>query len=547
MAGPGSMSGSHRAPAGQGAARMLPKPQGGKAATMVLFENILLLVLVAILVLQFSRRLVVPYPAVLATAGVAVAALPSAPEIAIDPQLALALFIAPALLDSAFDMPPRDIRRFWMPLVALAVVAVVLTTAAVAWAGVAWAGLPLAAAVALGALVAPPDAAAAAAMLGRLALPRSTVTVLKAESLFNDAASLLLFTAALEVVMAPEQSLSAVLLRLAPAAPGGILLGIGLGWIHIRLSARLAGTLGGTLFEFVATFGTWIIAERLHLSAILAVVAFGMTVAQLIPGRRSAGDRVHSYSVWEVAVFVLNVLAFFLIGLQAREIARRMPPERFWETLGVALGVLAVVILVRVAWVLLYNRAINSTARLRALSGAPSLRQGVVVSWCGMRGLVTLAAALALPADFPQRDLILMSALVVVLGTLVLQGLTLRPLIRWLGFAPDESFGREITQARTALIDAALAGLEGERDEAAEELRGEYRAAREVAAAGRHPRAVRRIDALRREGIAAKRRRLAELRNAGTIGEDVFQALEQELDWAELAASPPGRFEIVEG
>ena len=142
---------------------------------MALFESMLLLVLAAIFLLQVSRHLSIPYPTMLAMAGVAVAALPWAPDIAIDPQLALALFIAPALLDAAYDLPPRELRRYWLPLVALAAIAVLLTTAAVAWAAMALAGLPLAAAIVLGAIVAPPDAAASAAVLSRLALPRRTV------------------------------------------------------------------------------------------------------------------------------------------------------------------------------------------------------------------------------------------------------------------------------------------------------------------------------------------------------------------------------------
>lgn len=513
---------------------------------MALFESILTLALVAIALLQVSRGLAIPYPTMLALSGVVVAALPWAPDIVIDPRLALALFIAPALLDAAYDMPPRTLRRYWLPLLALAAVAVVLTTAAVAWTAVALAGMPLAAAVALGAIVAPPDAAAAAAMLRRFELPRSTVTVLTGESLLNDAVALLIFGTAVAEATAPE-SFAGFLPELASAVPGGVLAGYLLGRLYIAVSPKLAGTLGGTLFQFVSTFGVWVIADHLHLSAILATVAYAMTVARIMPERQSPRERVHSLSVWEATVFLLNVLAFLLMGLQARAIFARLDPGAIWQALGFAGAVLGVVVAVRVAWVLAYNRALAGFFRMRGRPGAPTFAQALVVSWCGMRGLVTLATALALPAGFPARDLIVLTALVVVLGTLVVQGMTLAPLIRLLRFQPDESFGRQLTLARLALLDAAIASLGERRDEAATRLRETYLMEREVAADGHHPRAVTDIDRLRRHSLKAKRRILADLRRSGRIDEDVFHTIEQELDWAELAASPPDRFELIEG
>ncbi|XXB06460.1 hypothetical protein NMA58_16040 [Rhizobium sp. YTUHZ045] len=200
----------------------------------------------------------------------------------------------------------------------------------------------------------------------------------------------------------------------------------------------------------------------------------------------------------------------------------------------------------RLAWVLVYNRAITFLAeRGLTTQAAPSFAASLLAGWCGMRGLVTLATALALPIDFHDRDIILLSALAVVLGTLIVQGLTLGPLIRFLKFDPDKSLNRDLTKARVALIDAALAELEGE-DKSTRILRDVYTSEREIAADGRHPREVSRLDRQRRSVIAAKRRKLAEMRRADEIDDDVFHALEQELDWAELAVLPPGRDEIVE-
>jgi CPA1 family monovalent cation:H+ antiporter len=166
---------------------------------MALFESLLALLLVSILLLKISGHIGVPYPTMLAFAGACVAALPWAPNIEMEPRLALALFISPALLDAAYDLPPRELRRDWLPLTWLALIAVILTTAAVAWVGWAWEGMPLAAAIALGAIVAPPDAAAAAAVLTQFPLPRRTMAILQGESLLNDATALLIFTAAVAI------------------------------------------------------------------------------------------------------------------------------------------------------------------------------------------------------------------------------------------------------------------------------------------------------------------------------------------------------------
>ena len=301
---------------------------------MALFQSILTLLLLSVLLLQASRRLHIPYPTMLAVAGLLVAALPWASALTFDPGLALALFIAPAILNSAFDFPLRAIRTYWLSLLTLAVVAVLVTTAVVAWAGVALAGLPLAAAVVLGAIVSPPDAAAAAAMLSRPDIPRSTVTVLKGESLLNDAVALLIFGVALEVAT-DGGPVSHALPRLALAVPGGLLLGFVTGRIAGILIRFLVGTLGCILFQFLFTFTTWMLAERLGVSPILAVVAAAMTAAQR-DSPMSALDRIHSNAVWVVVVFVLNVMAFLFVGLEARGIVRSLPPEQLRHDLRFA-------------------------------------------------------------------------------------------------------------------------------------------------------------------------------------------------------------------
>lgn len=509
---------------------------------MPLFEITLVLLAVAVVLLQVARRLRVPYPAMLALVGGCVAALPFAPRLSIEPQLALALFVAPAVMDTAFDMPPRELLRIWVPLTSLAVVLVLLTTAAVAWAGWAFAGLPVAAALALGAIVAPPDAAAAAAVLQEFNLPRRTLAVLQGESLLNDAVALLAFGLAVSAAVSPGGAWSSLVPRLLIAVPGGALLGGALGALGVRVAHKVAGTLSSIIVQFLLTFGTWILAERLSLSPIVAVVALAAVVARYMPARTSARDRVNTNAVWATVVFVLNVLAFLLMGLQARVILSQLQGEGLRHALLFAGIVLLVVIGVRFIWVMTYGmvlRFFRSFFEARVLGApVPVAKIGVLVSWCGMRGLVTLATAFALPPQFPGRDVIVLSAFTVVLGTLIVQGFTIRPLISLLRIAPDDSLQRDVATARTAMLDAALAELADRHGETAAAVRDEYQAARAASTDANRPATA--YDDLRLTAIAAERQLLVEWRRQGRILDDAYHLLEDELDRAELHAASLG-------
>ena len=508
---------------------------------MQLFEITLLLLAIAVVFLQVARRLRVPYPSLLALAGGCVALLPFAPHVGIQPQLALALFVAPAVLDTAFDMPPREMLRNWVPLVSLAVVLVLLTTAAVAWAGAALAGLPLAAAIALGAIVAPPDAAAAAAVLSEFNLPRRTMAVLQGESLLNDAVALLVFGLALTAAAASDGAWHALAPHLLIAVPGGAVLGVLSAHLGMRIFRKVAGTMTLIIVQFLFTYGTWLAAERLQLSPIVAIVALAAVIARYMPSRTSAGDRVNSYSVWATVVFVLNVLAFLLMGLQARDILAQLPSEALTHDLVFALIVLGIVIGVRFAYIMLYGmvlRSFRSFFEPRSHSGLPTAQIGILVSWCGMRGLVTLATALALPQQFPGRDIIVLSAFTVVLGTLVLQGFTIRPLVSLLNIAPDSSLDDDVRTTRNAMLDAALAELALNTGEGATALRAEYGAKRAGSVDRSQPNTE--YDGMRMQAIAAERRLLADWRRHGRVQDDAYHILENELDRAELHIAPVG-------
>src|SRR2546423_6579970 len=488
---------------------------------MLMFEWILVLLLAAIILTNLAERLAVPYPSLLAIAGVGLAFLPFAPQIRIEPELALALFVAPALLDAAFDTSPRDLRRNAIPIASLAVIAVVLTTAAVAFLGWRFAGLPIAAAIALGAIVAPPDAVAANEVLRHLRIPQRIGLVLRGESLLNDAAALLICRAAVAAAVGSFSLVGDAPILLLVAV-GSLVAGYVLARLYMVATPYVRDAAGSTVLQFISTFGVWLLSERLTLSPIITVMVYAMTLAQAASGRLGPRLRITSYAVWETAVFVVNVLAFVLMGLQARPIIERLSPEQRWGSLVFGLTVLALVIVVRIAYLAAYRATVAAIRRWRSsladrlVSRDP--RGTIVISWSGMRGLVTLAAAFALSTQFPGRDLIMLCAFCVVLGTLVLQGLTLRPLLRLLRLQDDGAVEREISGARIAVMQAALDSLDGDSSRAATRMREQYAAARKVAEDHHEPQAATKYDELRLRAIAAQREALHRLRAQGEIG-----------------------------
>ncbi|SFB46078.1 monovalent cation:H+ antiporter, CPA1 family [Rhizobium sp. NFR07] len=504
---------------------------------MSFFESLLVLMLVAIVLLQLSRRLRAPYPSMLALAGAATALIPGTPVINIDPATALALFIAPALLDAAFDFPVGIAKRFWLPLLVFAIGGVAVTAATVAWVGWAFAGLPVAAAVVLGAIVAPPDAAAATAMLSTMSIPRETDTILRGESLFNDAAALLIFDAALAVQSAGHLN-AEVGLHLALAVPGGIIFGILAARMIRRLTRSVSGTLGGNVMQFAQTFLLWIIATRLHLSAVLAVVCCGMTLAQMSESRSSARMRVQSYAVWSAAVFVLNVMAFLLMGMQARAILTDMQPGHLGEAITFALLVVVTVIVVRLAVCIGFNRIHAYYAHRAGRPEPATIKQATLAGWCGMRGLVTLATAFALPADFPQRDMVVLAAFAVVLATLVAQGLTLVPLIRWLGLDRRDEGLRELTKIRAHIARAGFMKLEHEDGPEAELLRSNFKLEKHGNLHAEGAAALSNYRRLALEAINAQREALEELREDNRLTVDEYNLFLEEIDWRELSVLP---------
>ena len=531
---------------------------------MEVFEIIVAMLLGGAALAAVARRFGAPYPALVALAGAALALIPGVPALVLDPELALALFVAPVLVDAAFDASPRDLRANWRPVASLALGAVALTIIVVALVTKALVpDMPWAAAVALGAIVAPPDAAAATTVLKALRPPHRLLVILEGESLFNDASALLVYRLAVGATLTGFLSGWSVLPTLLVVTVGSVVLALVLARLSLAVNARISDVATSVVVQFCTTFGVWVLAERLHLSGIITMVVFAMAASRRAPAVMPARIRIPSWAVWEVAVFVLNVLAFVLVGFQLKSIAARITGQTGAQYALVAVVVCVAVILARLAWVT--GAAALSRWRCRPRAGvtpgprdavALTARAAVVVGWCGMRGTVTLAAALALPADFPQRDLILTTAFGVTLGTLVLQGLSLRPLLLRLRLADDGSVDREVRFARVETLRAAVeATVASPGAEPAELVRRRYelqllRAEQEFDGAGANvvaqeevaatPLAANAADgpddeaAVVRAATAAQRRRLVALRDEGTIGDAAFQRLEEELDWMEL-------------
>ena len=511
---------------------------------MAAFEALLILLLVAVVLAALARRVGVPYPAFLAIGGVGLAFMPGTPSLTIEPHLALALFVAPILLDAAFDASPRDLKANWVPLVSLVVVGVAVTTVAVAVVVKALVpAAPWAAVIALGAIVSPPDATAATAVLRHVKPPHRILTILEGESLLNDASALLIYRLALGAMAAREFSIGTVAPTFLLAVVGSLITGPALAWLMLRGTRHMQDAPTTIILQFISTFGVWILAEEIGLSGVLTMVSFALALARPASSTTPARLRIPSYAVWDTAVFVLNVLAFVFIGLQVRPILASLEPAVRTQYLWVAGAVLVTVILVRIAWVLTYYFAVSGLQQwfgaTQPARSRPTFGGTLIVGWSGMRGIVTLAAALALPLSmggtpFPYRDLMVLTAFAVVLGTLVIQGLTLGPLLRMLDVPDDRTVDREVAAARKRALAAAVATFDGDDSDDSRSVRREFETH-----LGSEPGASSETDAkhlqLHETATVAARQAVFEMRETGEIGDAAFHRLEEEFDWMEMA------------
>ncbi|WP_165838869.1 Na+/H+ antiporter [Roseicella frigidaeris] len=516
---------------------------------MDLVDTLLVLIAACIGFALLSRRLGLPYAVILVIGGMLLALVPQLPTVRLDPDLALALFLPPLLQASAWRTDWRSFRSNLRSILALALGAVLFTAFCVALVARQFLpDLPWSVAIALGAIVAPPDAVAAEAVLQRLRLPRRIVTVLQGESLVNDASSLVLYRLAVAAAVA-QGSIAPLDGGLAFLALGAG--GIATGWVVGRLTMMALRRLGDPMLEvttsFLAAYAAYLAAESIGVSGVLAVVTAGLHMGQAQHALLTSRSRLSAQAVWGFVEFVLTSLIFILIGLQLRQVLSNIADRGIGQLLALGGAVAATVVLSRFLWIfptLWLGRLAPALARHAPLS---SWRQATILSWAGMRGVVSLAAALALPFEVPERDLLVFLAFVAILATLVLQGTTLEWLIRRLGVeepAPEGGIDPDEAEGRRLMATAALEEIEGRVEDPLEgaiarEMLPEFQDRAEhlhrVAthdAAATAERAARR--SLRLAALEAARTKLIAHARAGNLHADILQKLERELDLEEL-------------
>ncbi|QWT22210.1 Na+/H+ antiporter [Bacillus sp. NP157] len=400
------------------------------------------MLLVAILALELiARKLRLPTAAALLAGGAGIAFIPGMPAVTFDPELVLIVFLPPLLMDGAFYTVWSDFRRYLGGILWLAVGAVVFTTLAVG-ATVHWIlpSLPWAACFALGAVVSPPDAVAAKAVLGKVRLPRRLMVLLEGESLLNDATGLVLFRFAVAAALTGAFSAHGALMSFAGLALGGIAVGLVVGALIVLALRRIDDIFLAITASCLAPWAAYIGGEAVHVSGVMAVVTTGIIFGWFQHEVFSANVRVRGTSFWAVMIFLLEALVFILIGFSLRGVIERLGGiGNTIDALGVPiLAVLGAVILSRFVWV--YATDYLRIPVLRAFGrkpSPPSPKSTFLLGWAGMRGVVTLAIALSLPDNMPGRDLTLAAAFAVILVTVVVQGGTMGPVIRWLGLDRD--------------------------------------------------------------------------------------------------------------
>jgi len=512
-----------------------------------------LLVAIAALAL-ISRKSPIPYPVLLVLGGLALAFIPGIPRVGLEPDIVFLLFLPPLLYPAALFTPWRDFQRNLRPILLLAIGLVLFTTISVGWlAHYLIEDFPLAAGFALGAIISPPDAIAATAIAERLRVPRRIVAILEGESLVNDATALVTLRLAVLAVVSGSYSVAQATGQFLLVAAGGILIGLAVGVITAWIVKRIDDPPIEITISLLTPFAAYLPAEKLGVSGVLAVVCVGLYHGWHAPEFTTPRTRLQAGPVWAMIDFILTGFIFLLIGLQLPAILHRLSgrsiPQLVWYATVISLAV----IVVRILWVfpasylprLLFKR-------IRERDPYPAWQHVMVVGWTGMRGVVSLAAALALPATggdskpFPGHDLILFLTFVVILVTLVVQGLSLPALLRWLGVEDDRAGEREELMARLKANQAALARLDEVASRqppdgrALQRLRVEYedRIHQLEASEAGTVETARGIfssdyEELSREALRGEREAILQLRNQRVINDEVMRRIQRDIDLAE--------------
>jgi CPA1 family monovalent cation:H+ antiporter len=503
------------------------------------------LILAVATMLAIAPALRIPYPILLVLGGLVIGVIPGMPEFELPPELVFFGVLPPLLYSAAFFTSLRDLRASIRPIGLLAVGLVVMTTVGVAVVAHALVdGLTWPSAFVLGAIVSPTDPIAATAIARRLGVPRKLVTIVEGESLVNDGTGLVLYRVAVAAVVTGSFSVLYAGGLFVVSALGGVAVGLAVGWAVRQARRRLDNPPAEITISLLTGYVAFIPAELLGVSAVLAAVTAGIYLGWHTPELTTAQVRLQGVAVWEIVQYLLNALLFVLVGLQLPVVIDALGDIPGARLLGYAALVSLTVIVLRFAWVFAVLHAPKLIARR-----VSSWQGAVFLSWAGMRGALSLAAALALPlgtdagASFPGRDLILFLTFSVILVTLVGQGLTLPLVIRVLGLEDDGLEAREEAKARIRAAEAAIARLddlereEWVREDTAGRLRGLYtfrtdrfRARFEDSDDGALEMRSQDYQRLRRELLEAEREALLDLRRTGAISNDVWIRVARDLD-----------------
>jgi monovalent cation/hydrogen antiporter len=498
-----------------------------------------------------ARRLAIPYPILLVLGGLAIGFVPGLPRIELPPDVVFLLFLPPILFSAGYFTSVRDVKRWRRPIILLAVGLVLFTMVVVAVVLKALVPeLGWAAALTLGAIVAPPDAAAATTIFQRLGVPRRAVTILEGESLLNDATALVAYRLASMAAIGTAVSVVDAGSTFVIASVGGLLLGLAVGAVTAVVIRRVDDPVFSVVLTFLAPLVAYLPAAELGLSGVISTVAAGIYLGVRAPREMSSSVRLSGEAGWQILLFLINGSVFILIGLQLPGVLAGLGGFSAGQLIGLAAAVSGAAVVARLVWVYpaAYLPRILS-AGIREREEAPT-RSGIfLIGWAGMRGVVSLAAALALRADFPDRNLLIFLTFAVILVTLVGQGLTLPFLVSRLNLDESQTgVGREEAYARYVAADAAtvrlgeLAAEWPDHLELIDRLKGQYEDRTRHAVVQKH--AETRDDAADQELIEhrqirvavldAERESLLTLRDRGAIADEVYRVVERELDLEEV-------------
>jgi monovalent cation/hydrogen antiporter len=513
--------------------------------------QLLVLLVSAAALLILAGPLRIPYPILLVLGGLLLGFGPGVPRVTMPPEVVLFGILPPLLYVAAFFTGLRELRQNLRPISLLALGLVAVTTVGVAVVAHSIADLPWAEAFVLGAVVSPTDPIAATAIGRRLGVPRRLIDIIEGESLVNDGTALVLLRTAIAAAVAGSFSPWDAAGRLVLNIVGGIAVGLAVGYVVRRVRRVLDNPPLEVTISFLTGYFAFLPAAALDVSGVLAVVTAGVYLGWYTPELTTVQTRLQGQAFWEILTFLLNVLLFGLIGLQLRPILDELSGRNSWSLVGEAMAIVLAVIVVRIVWVFPATYLPRwLIPRVRERDPSPPWRYPAFVAWNGMRGAVTIAAALLIPLTtdagepFPERDLIIFFAFTVVLGTLVVQGLSLPAVIRALRLEADDGGAeQEEALARVRAAEAALERLDElvseswVLDDTAERLRGLYRfridrfsARIDSEGDGKIEKRSLKYQRLRRELLEAERHAVVEMRNTGEISDTVMRRVERDLD-----------------